>query len=117
MPEIQSIFLLLWRWLVMLGCEPAVGRFSGLRTADEPAGDEDQQATDDYLKGRLQERRVHVAVANKTDNPKLYDHYGNRHGDGQAANQQRLNLFRGQPQLCSKVFHLNPHLPFDRRLH
>ena len=42
-----------------------------LGAADEPAGEEDEDAAHDDLEGGLEERRVHIAVADVADGTKL----------------------------------------------
>src|SRR5450432_3547269 len=58
-------------------------RAACLGAADEPAGDEHQDSPHHNLKGGLQERRVHIAMADVADDAELDGHHkdGYAHGD------------------------------------
>src|SRR6516164_9789957 len=54
--------------------------------SDQPTGQEHEDASDDDLKGRLQKRRVHIAVTNVADGPEFHRDYA----DGDAGGQTEI---------------------------
>lgn len=65
--------------------------YAALGAADEPAGEEHEDASDDDLKGGLEKWRVHVAVANIADDAELDRDDDDRDASGEAKlwNQKR----------------------------
>src|SRR5258708_17303400 len=53
-----------------------------LRTADEPARDEDKHAANDNLKRTLEKRSVHVTVANEADDAEFEHNHPHPHANG-----------------------------------
>src|SRR6516164_4872795 len=49
-------------------------------TADEPASQKNEHSANNYLKRRLKEGRVHILVANETDNAEFNRHNDDRNG-------------------------------------
>src|SRR6267378_589196 len=62
--------------------------------ADQPSRQKNQNASDNYLKRRLQERSIHVAVTDVTDYSKLDRHNNNCHQcrDMKTGDQERQGM-------------------------